>query len=203
MQALEVRLEAARLFVAIRIEQRIALAKTRCGIPTQLSDVCSSEDAIRAMKSICPRFAVTIRIEGRRWEYIDDQHPSIGRFSVDTCRTETVRPYSSIEDVRRQAESIFDDYAALEDDEFTPTRCYLRDQFGGTLAEYDLKGWFPIGALPRRASWPDIERHIEELSSHAAFEGGWDNFETARRMRADAHRCAQRLHMAQVQDKIF
>ena len=199
-----------------RIEHQIEVATCNAlkalGLDYRTNGV---EAAYERMRDVAPVYVRRIVVHGKTMRDMYDEHPGLGYYTVDDVRAYRAPSYCGLARAKRIA---LEKFAALEverevqdaeDGTFTPDYVVLEDRFGNALQEYrNVVGAMPfatgwIEAFPDAEEWPGLLRAAEELGQGAAEESQWDNFESARRLRARAEALKRLVKMAQAQSRII
>lgn len=148
-----------------------------------------------------PLYVDQIEIRGRTSRNMYDAHPGYAFYSTDDSVLVDVPPYCGISRAKALAVTAFSamretDDASREthDGDFTPQSIVLRDQFGGALGTYCLGKWDDATDIGATAALLGEAGRLEDA---AVEESRWDNFETARSLRAKATLLRERVQCAQ------
>jgi hypothetical protein len=139
-----------------------------------------------------PLYVAGIYICGQVARNMYDEHPGLAYFYTEAVRRVDVPDYCGIERAKQMAVEAFarieEDGGEATDDEcdgdFSPQYIVLRDQFGDALLEFARGGW--ITGFPPPSAWASTFEAAAECDRDAAEEARWDNFESAKRLRARA-----------------
>ena len=155
-----------------------------------------------------PLFAHHALIKGNSYMLIDDGAPGLGCFATEGQRLVEFIPYSRLACCQKLAVEVFgelsqqpahgpSDYTEPDEGDFEPLSITIFDQFKTPIAEYRNGKWLSETDLPGEDEVECCLTEVSSLRSEAAFEGGWDNFSTARRLRSQADMLATKVAIAQ------
>jgi hypothetical protein len=187
------------------IETRAYRIRSDLGLNPSIAGVSSATERCRANS---PLYIKSIVILGTFWRDIDDGAPGLGCFSSDGLREIPVSKYVCLADAKEISIKAFQEIDAeveLEDDgyfepydcAFVPVGIVLRDQFDEPVAEYSNGCWIELAELLSVEERSLKLEEVEKIRSEARFEGGWDNFATARGLHEMADRMERRLKIAE------
>lgn len=146
----------------------------------------------------------SIVVEGQVCRDMYDEHPGLAYFYMDGRRQVPISHPLSMADGKALAESAWqryhgesrsaDEYVEY-DGQFTPSRVLLLNSDEAVLQCYEGNGWLTEFDSPEQ--WAAMLTQAGELTSEASIEAGWDNFSTAKGLRAQATHLRRRVSISQ------
>ncbi len=146
----------------------------------------------------------SIVVEGQVCRDMYDEHPGLAYFYMDGRRQVPISHPLSMTDGKALAESAWQRYHAESrsadeyeeyDGQFTPSRVLLLNCDEAVLQCYEGNGWLTEFDSPEQ--WAAMLTQAGELASEASIEAGWDNFSTAKGLRAQATHLRRRVSISQ------
>lgn len=203
---LEQRIAIAVLEARVRNEKAAYQAMKALGLRANLEGVREAE---KRMAEQSPLYVKTIVLRGRLCRDMYDEHPGHTYYYSDAEETFDAPAYCPLTkamvlslqllwNAQKEAEGE-DEHDGL----FFPASIVLLDQFNNPLQEYSQRhlgggqyaeSW--LTEFPGEAEWASIEEKASTLDSEGCLEARWDNFETARGLRAEAASLRRRIQIA-------
>lgn len=208
----QAKLHAMSLALHVAIERLALNALRELGLP---ADRSALNQAIDRMAAESPLWVQTIVLRGQVCQDMYDEHPGLAYFYSDAKEVFEAPPYCPLSRAVEISSKILADAQLLTGHEeecdglFCPSSIALLDQFGNTVQESsprnDVVGsqsseW--LTDFPCRSDWPALEIEAKKLDSEGRIESSWDNFDTGRRLHAEAARLRRSIQIAAAQERI-
>ena len=202
--------------VECRIGHKIEVAAYKAlrelGLP------CSEEGmdaAHRRLRDEAPLYVGRIVVHGKTIRDMYDERPGFAHFDVEDLRAYRVPAFCGLARAKGIALELYAAAdVACEDEEphdgmFVPEYVVLEDCFGSVLQEYrrgcgktpEEMGW--IESFADESEWPVLLDKADNMRDEASTESRWDNFETARRLQAQASALERLVRIAQVRSRVI
>lgn len=184
--------------------------KKELGLNPDYSDVTV---AVNRSRDLSPLFVSKVVILGSVYSHIDDAAPDMGCFSSPSWKIFQAAPYIGLDDAKLAALSMMREIVALNEKAgydglevyeglFVPSGIVLRDQFEEPVAEFVNEKWIDETGLPSSSDREMLLKEVKRLRAEASFEGGWDNYETARQLREAADSLERKVLIAERLDRL-
>lgn len=201
---------AANLRVNLIIERATIKAKEDLHMPVDLS---AYDKAKKRLSDETPLFATSFEIRGQVCRDMYDHVPGFAYFYTNGVRRFTLPPYTSLSNAKqhaiKQLRAMIEEFGDEDeeyDGQFTPTYIVLFDQFKRVIQEStDIDSTDAISwktDYPSQEEWGTLEQRASELASEAALEAGWDNHDTATRLRAQYDAIHRKVQAARLLARI-
>lgn len=207
-QILEQNIAAASLRLNFEIEKSTLNAMRSLGLDANYD--CSSVDlAKKRMLDESPLYIKTIQLHGQMCADMYDDHPGYAYFYTESFESFRAPAYCSLTKAMQiSLQMLTKAQQEVENEDecdglFTPSSIILLDQFGNTVQEYSERylgkgvnqtGW--LEELPTESEFGALEQSARELDSEGSEEARWDNFDTARGLRAQASSLRRKIAIA-------
>lgn len=183
------------------------------GLPADYSDVARAREKLECES---PLWVCTIVLRGQICQDMYDEHPGHTYFYSDGAQRVEAPAYCSLSEAMRISLQAFQEARRLSETDtefdglFTPSSIVLLDQFGEPVQEYSVRysvgcsprdGW--LNEFPAPNEWAAMEEKAKFLDSEGRIESSWDNFETGRRLHAEAEALRRIIKIAAARERVI